>query len=157
MLKTGCYMDYQQPSRSTEIIAVIVRLLGLAMLIIGLYIGIKVIIEAWSLYDEPQRIERFAEAIDEGSNLDQLLRSFSQKSIQAETELETLATVSQQATLRVSYFLAWIIALILLMVIGGLAASAMKTGGQLALYDLQVKRFANELIKQAQKSTPKQD
>jgi uncharacterized membrane protein len=150
-------MDYQQPSRSTEVIAVIVRLLGLLMLIIGLTIAIKVIIEAWSLYEEPQRIERFAEAIDEGSNLDQLLRSFSQKSANTEIEAETATTTSQQATLRVSYFLAWIIALVLLMVIGGLAASAIRTGGQLALYDLQVKRFANELIKQAQKSVPKQD
>lgn len=150
-------MDYQQPSRSTEVIAMIVRLLGLVMLIVGLTIAIKVIIEAWSLYEEPQRIERFAEAIDEGSNLDQLLRSFSQKTASTESEPETATTTSQQATLRVSYFLAWIIALVLLMVIGGLAASAIRTGGQLALYDLQVKRFANELIKQAQKSAPKKD
>jgi len=150
-------MDYQQPSRSTEVIAVIVRLLGLVMLIVGLTIAIKVIIEAWSLYEEPQRIERFAEAIDEGSNLDQLLRSFSQKTASTENEVETATTTSQQATLRISYFLAWIIALVLLMVIGGLAASAIRTGGQLALYDLQVKRFANELIKQAQKSAAKKD
>jgi len=150
-------MDYQQPSRSTEVIAVIVRLLGLLMLVVGLTIAIKTIIEAWSLYEEPQRIERFAEAIDEGSNLDQLLRSFSQKTASTENEAETATTTSQQATLRVSYFLAWIIALVLLMVIGGLAASAIRTGGQLALYDLQVKRFANELINQAQKSAAKKD
>jgi len=152
-------MDYQQPSRSTEVIAVIVRLLGLVMLIIGLTIAIKTIVEAWSLYEEPQRIERFAEAIDEGSNLDQLLRSFSQKTASTEDGVEsaTAATTSQQATLRISYFLAWIIALVLLMVIGGLAASAIRTGGQLALYDLQVKRFASELIKQAQKSAAKKD
>jgi len=150
-------MDYQQPSRSTDVIAVIVRLLGLLMLVVGLTIAIKTIIEAWSLYEEPQRIERFAEAIDEGSNLDQLLRSFSQKTASTENEAETATTTSQQATLRVSYFLAWIIALVLLMVIGGLAASAIRTGGQLALYDLQVKRFANELINQAQKSAAKKD
>jgi len=152
-------MDYQQPSRSTEVIAVIVRLLGLVMLIIGLTIAIKTIVEAWSLYEEPQLIERFAEAIDEGSNLDQLLRSFSQKTASTEDGVEsaTATTTSQQATLRVSYFLAWVIALVLLMVIGGLAASAIRTGGQLALYDLQVKRFANELIKQAQKSAAKKD
>lgn len=149
-------MDQQQPSRSTEFLGFVARFLGLIMLVIGLYIGIKVILEAWDLYEEPQRIERFAEAIDQGSNLDQLLDSFSQKTTGSEAENET-ATNSQQATLRISYFLAWIIALVLLMVIGGLAASAIRTGGQLALYDLQVKRFANELIKQAQKSAPKQD
>lgn len=37
------------------------------------------------------------------------------------------------------------------MVIGGLASSAIKTGGQLALYDLQVKRFAQQLLDEARK------
>lgn len=151
-------MDYQQPSRTTEVLAVIARLMGLIMLLIGLIIGIKVILEAWSLYDEPQRIERFANAIDQGSNLDQLLRSFSQKTTSAENESATIAeTSAQQPSLRISYFLAWIIALLLLMVIGGLAASAIRTGGQLALYDLQVKHFANELIKQVQASSKNKD
>jgi hypothetical protein len=37
------------------------------------------------------------------------------------------------------------------MVIGGLAPSAIRTGGQLPLYDLQVKRFARQLIEKARK------
>ena len=153
-------MNYQPPSRTTETLAVIARLLGLVMLIVGLFIGIKVIFEAWSLYDEPQRIERFAEAIDQGSNLDNLITSFSQKTPSRESNVEQATAAqpsSQQQSLRVSYFLAWIIAILLLMVIGGLASSAIRTGGQLALYDLQVKRFANELIKQVQASSTKQD
>jgi len=153
-------MDYQQPSRTTEFLAVVARLLGLVMLIIGLVIGIKVILEAWNLYDEPQRIERFAEAIDQGSHLDGLISSFSQKKLSNGSDHEQMTTEqpsSQQPSLRVSYFLAWIIALLLLMVIGGLASSAIRTGGQLALYDLQVKRFANELIKQVQSTSTKQD
>ena len=153
-------MNYQPPSRTTETLAVIVRLLGLVMLIVGLFIGIKVIFEAWSLYDEPQRIERFAKAIDHGSNLDNLITSFSQKTPTRKSNVEQITPAqpsSQQASLRVSYFLAWIIAILLLMVIGGLASSAIRTGGQLALYDLQVKRFANELIKQVQNSSTKQD
>lgn len=154
-------MDYQQPSRSSDSLAVIARFLGLVMLVIGLVIGIKVIIEAWSLYDEPQRIERFAEAIDQGSNLDKLLASFTQKPSNNEASPEDPeATVStnlnsQQPTLRISYFLAWVIALVLLMVVGGLAASAIRTGGQLALYDMQVKRYTNELLRQIHNSSKK--
>ena len=150
----------QQPSQTTEVLAVIARLLGMVMLIIGLFIGIKVIFEAWNLYDEPQRIERFAEAIDEGSNLDKLLSSLQKKTVSAEqvpNELSATSSRPEQASLRLSYFIAWIIALLLLMVIGGLAASAIRTGGQLALYDLQVKRLANELIKQVQNSSQKPD
>jgi len=150
----------QQPSQTTEVLAVIARLLGMVMLIIGLFIGIKVIFEAWNLYDEPQRIERFAEAIDEGSNLDKLLSSLQKKTVSAEqapNELSATSSRPEQASLRLSYFIAWIIALLLLMVIGGLAASAIRTGGQLALYDMQVKRLANELIKQVQNSSQKPD
>ena len=150
----------QQPSQTTEILAVIARLLGMVMLIIGLFIGIKVIFEAWSLYDEPQRIERFAEAIDHGSNLDKLLSSLQKQTVSAEqapNQINATPSRPEQASLRLSYFLAWIISLLLLMVIGGLAASAIRTGGQLALYDLQVKRLANELIKQVQNSSQKPD
>ncbi len=153
-------MDYQQPSRSSDSLAVIARLLGLIMLVIGLVIGIKVILEAWSLYEEPQRIERFAIAIDEGSNLDKLLASFTHKPSNNEGTPEATLSEnvhSQQPTLRISYFLAWVIALVLLMVIGGLAASAIRTGGQLALYDMQVKRYTNELLRHIHNSSKKQN
>ena len=62
-------------SASTDLLSIVVRLFGLTLLVIGLYIGIKVIFEAWHLYEEPQRIERFADAIEQGSNLDALLAS----------------------------------------------------------------------------------
>ncbi len=41
------------------------------------------------------------------------------------------------------------IAILLLMLIGRLAIAAVKTGGELALYDLQIKRFAKYLTEQA--------
>ena len=113
-------MNYQPPSRTTETLAVIARFLGLVMLIVGLFIGIKVIFEAWNLYDEPQRIERFAKAIDQGSNLDNLITSFSQKRPSNESDVEQVTAAqpsTQQPSLRVSYFLAWIVAILLLMVI----------------------------------------
>jgi disulfide bond formation protein DsbB len=146
-------MDYQQPSRTTDFMATVARLMGLIMLIIGLIVGIKVIMEAWALYEEPQRIERFALAIDHGSNLDQLLTSFSKKAISDEGDEAALNMTPQhsnQPTLKISYFIAWAIVLLLLMVIGGIATSAVKTGGQLVLYDLQVKHLTAELIKQVQ-------
>lgn len=141
-------------SPTTDILSIVVRVMGLVVLTIGLFIGIKVIFEAWNLYDQPQRIERFADAIEHGSNLDKLLTSFTDKATISDVESEPTATTtaSNQDELRVTYFLAWFIAVLLLMVIGGLASSAIRTGGQLALYDLQVKRFANLLIKEVRQS-----
>lgn len=143
-------------SEATDFLSIIVRLLGLIMLVIGLYIGIKVIFEAWNLYDQPQRIERFADAIEQGSHLDSLLSSFAVETpSNGENDRQTFVPKKdkQNESIRVTYFLAWFIAIILLMVVGALASSAIKTGGQLALYDLQVKRFANLLMAEVRKKT----
>ncbi|RKZ80342.1 MAG: hypothetical protein DRQ35_02480 [Gammaproteobacteria bacterium] len=143
-------------SETTDFLSIVVRLLGLLMLIIGLYVGIKVIFEAWNLYDEPQRIERFADAIEQGSHLDSLLSSFTEKETSNDAndvQAWQPKHERQKESIRVTYFLAWFIAIILLMVVGSLASSAIKTGGQLALYDLQVKRFANLLMEEVRNKT----
>ncbi|MFW5446876.1 MAG: hypothetical protein ACKE8G_01950 [Methylophagaceae bacterium] len=143
----------QNTSKTTDFLSILVRSLGLIMLIIGLYVGIKVIFAAWELYDEPQKIERFSDAIDHGSNLDSTLSSFTASALSVETTDATPRSDISKAddSLRVSYFLAWFLAVLLLMIISGLAMSAIKTGGQLALYDLEVKRFARQLIEEARK------
>ena len=139
---------------STDILAIIVRSLGLILLLVGLFIGIKVTLEAWHLYEQPERIERFAEAIEKGSNLDALIASVAERNKIATQQPRAVsptnnASPANKPSLRISYFLAWGVVVVLLMVIGSLAATAIRTGGQLALYDLQVKQFANQLIKQA--------
>lgn len=143
-------------SATTDFLSIVVRLLGLVMLLIGLFIGIKVIFQAWELYKEPQNIERFADAIEQGSHLDVMLAKFT-----PHPKANDNGSVTQQPiekadnsadSLRLTYFLAWIIVVLLLMVIGSLASSAIRTGGQLALYDLQVKRFARQLIEEVRKT-----
>lgn len=143
-------------SDTTDFLSIVVRLLGLVMLLIGLFVGIKVIFQAWDLYKEPQNIERFADAIEQGSHLDVMLAKFTPHPKVSDSESVTQQPLQKAETssesLRLTYFLAWIIAVLLLMVIGGLASSAIRTGGQLALYDLQVKRFARQLIEEARKT-----
>lgn len=143
-------------SDTTDFLSIVVRLLGLVMLLIGLFVGIKVIFQAWDLYKQPQNIERFADAIEQGSHLDIMLAKFTAQPKANDSESITQQPVQKPETstesLRLTYFLAWIIAVLLLMVIGGLASSAIRTGGQLALYDLQVKRFARQLIEEARKT-----
>lgn len=138
----------------TEAITILVRLVGLTVLLVGLYVGIKVIFEAWQLYEEPQRIERFATAIEQGSQLDSLLSSLANKSPEQEAISDQTITPQNQTkpvpVIRLTYFLAWGIAVLLLMVVGSLASTAIKTGGQLALYDQQVKQLAKQLKQQIQ-------
>ena len=44
--------------------------------------------------------------------------------------------------------MAWLIAILLLLLVGRLAIAAVRTGGELALYDVQVKKLARALIKE---------
>jgi hypothetical protein len=135
-------------------LSAVVRLIGVAVLGVGLWAGVKVIVEAWALYEQPQRIERFATAIQAGSNLDGLISNLVAAGAQ-EGEVSDAATAARRAepggTLRLSYFAAWFIALLLMFVIGTLAMTAVTTGGQLALYDLQVKRYSRAVIKEVRR------
>jgi disulfide bond formation protein DsbB len=136
----------------TDSISLIVRVIGLIVLLVGLYIGLKVIFEAWHLYEQPQRIERFATAIEQGSHLDSLLSSLANKSETSVPTDDVQAITNKPPpipSIRLTYSLAWGIAVLLLMVIGSLAATAIQTGGQLALYDLQVKQLAKQLGQQS--------
>ena len=130
----------------------VVRVVGLVVLFVGLWVGIKVILEAWALYEQPQRIVRFADDIQKHSNLDGIIGSLgAAESGEASTSEGRPKTQGADNGLRLSYFAAWFVALLLIFVIGSLAMSAITTGGQLALYDLQLKRYSRSVIKEVRR------
>ncbi|MSR14784.1 MAG: hypothetical protein EXR86_09540 [Gammaproteobacteria bacterium] len=148
-------------ARGSQLTQIIVRASGFVLLIVGLWIALAVIAEAWSLYRDPSQIERFATAIEQGSHLDQTLASASRGS-SLESGAESPADIIENAqatppaldvgpapSFRLSYFVAWLIELMLLMLIGRLALAAVKTGGELVLHDRHIKRFVRELLREA--------
>ena len=168
------YCDGQGPMEGNtlstaiqQITSVIVRLIGMMVLFVGLYVGLKVILEAWGLYQTPERIEPFAAAIERGSNIDQIFSATVQRTsieisddvvIPADaaqnhsvnTQTENPARTPSSAVdkdLRLSYFAAWLIAMMLFLIIGSLAMSAISTGGRLALYDTDMRRFSRQLAR----------
>jgi disulfide bond formation protein DsbB len=147
------FEDIDQDSRwldnTTNITHLIVRAAGFILMFVGLWIGLKTINEAWSLYQQPQNIERLARAIEQGSNLDKALTSTAGSPDGEAGANGQVREVNAALGFRLSYFVAWVIAILLLMLIGRLAIAAVKTGGELALYDLQIKRFAKYLTEQA--------
>ena len=147
------------------ILAIVVRLIGMCLLLGGLYVAFQVMLEALDLYRQPENIQRFAAAIEKGSNIDSSLSSF-RETITAAPEdegsepgtigkfSEKPATPVQAANnnIRVSYFLAWVIVLMLLMLIASISLRAIKTGGELVLYDMQIKQFAKMLVKESSRA-----
>lgn len=151
-----------------EFLAFVVRAIGLGLLLFGIWLAVEVLTEAWQLYHEPSRIERFATAIEQGSNID---RSIAPLQIQGdstagndtnpESDLNAYGrqtdraapsqsndTTGPQYRLRLSYYIAWVIALLLLLLLARISLGAVRTGGELVLYETQMKRFARELVKE---------
>lgn len=150
-----------------QITSVIVRLIGMMVLFVGLYVGLMVILEAWGLYRSPERIEPFATAIENGSNIDQIFSATVRRMSSeisddvvmpaGEAEIDDPSARSANPaltppkapdkTLRLSYFAAWLIVMMLFLIIGSLAMSAISTGGRLALYDTDMRKFSRQLAR----------
>ena len=147
--------------RAERVLNLVVRCCGLALMVVGLIVSLTVIFSAWSLYRSPTHIESFAQAVEHGSHLDLTLSRATQRG-QQQLDTNDMAGVSplpraadtstpaptQLASFRFSYFMAWLIAILLLLLVGRLAIAAVRTGGELALYDVEVKKFARALIKE---------
>lgn len=144
--------------RSSRLINLCVRALGMVLLLVGFAIALMVIANAWSLYQDPAEIERFARAVEQGSNLDLTLASATARgAAQLETGAPTVddgeeisaarpAPPTSQPAFRFSYFVAWLLAIMLLLLIGRLSIAAIRTGGELALYDVKIGRMARALM-----------
>lgn len=147
---------YQFDSDSTETAAVntesyaqsalnwLVRLAGLGLLAVGLWAAIGVINEAWSLYQSPKdsRVDAIAVAIDDATHIDTVVAPAARTDANGEADKPKKTT----EPLRLSYFIAWPIVLLLLLLVGRLSMAAIKTGGELALFDVQFRRFARDLV-----------
>ena len=144
---------------SRELISIVVRTIGLFLLFAGLWVAIQVLTEALDLYRNPGNIERMAVAIEQGSNIDRSLvplkdslaaEENADASYPTQNRAETAPSpVTPTEAFRLSYFIAWVIAILLLLLIARIALATMKTGGELALYDVHVKRFARALISES--------
>ena len=144
---------YEETGKS--LMAMLVRFIGLFLLLAGLWVAIQVMLEALDLYRKPETIERFARAIEHGSNIDKSLLTLKQSITEGNTDNDSTSNTnldterfSRSNDIRISYFFAWVIVLLLLLLIARIAIAAIKTGGELVLYDLQVKHLAKALVRE---------
>jgi len=144
-----------------NIMSFLVRILGFFLLLAGLWVALQVLLTAQDLYEHPEKIERFAVAIEKGSNIDKtlapirdslILQSHSENGVQRYNETEQRPAPAGTGNIRVSYFFAWVIALLLLLLIARISLTAIKTGGELVLFDMQIKQLARMLAKESRKT-----
>ena len=129
-----------------EVMSWIVRIAGFCLLLIGLLIGYHGFQEILLVRSDPKKIERFAEVIERGSNLDKSLNNSLIATNKNSNQEDELAPADlSESRLKLSYFIAWMIELLLLLLIIRLSLLAIKTGGELVLYDAQLRQFARRL------------
>ncbi|NKB38839.1 MAG: hypothetical protein GKR93_17035 [Gammaproteobacteria bacterium] len=119
-----------------------VRCIGMLLLIIGLWAGLHVILESLSLYRDPLSIEQLAQAIERGSHIDQTLSADTNASI-SKTRSQT------DSRIQLSYFIAWVVALLLLLLISMMAFSCIQAGSDLLIQDRSLKRYLAMTTKQS--------
>jgi len=142
-----------------QLLAILVRLLGLGFLVVGIGAGVIILNEAWMLYKEPARIEKFAVAIEQGSNLDKIF-ALSGGASSSESEAgqsggaaggDSNAAVAN-TNLRLSYFAGWFLVLLLMLVASIVAISAVSAGGRLVLYDTDIRQLSRAVVKEVRRN-----
>lgn len=148
----------ESPPRALSVfqhaLAILVRLLGLVFLVIGIGAAVMILREAWGLYQQPAQIERFALAIERGSNLDKIFALPVQERAAAGEEATPAAADATGApqSFRLSYFAAWFLVLLLMLVGSIVAISAVSAGGRLVLYDTDVRQLSRAVIRELRRS-----
>jgi hypothetical protein len=144
-----------------QMLAILVRLLGLGFLVIGIGAAVIILNEAWMLYQEPARIEKFAVAIERGSNLDKIFAlsggdvATSDEQDQAAGGSNPKSTASNAAAstnLRLSYFAGWFLVLLLMLVASIVAISAVSAGGRLVLFDTDIRQLSRAVVKEVRRN-----
>lgn len=126
----------------------VVRACGLIVLLAGLWMVLKAVHEALVLYEDPSRIEILADHMERATNLDRSILSLQPKrggKTAARPPAEAkpagadprpvTGTTPPRTGLRLSYFIAWIVELLLLLLIARVGLAALKTGGELVLHE----------------------
>ena len=109
------------------VLGILVRLTGIGLMAVGLWVGVEVVIEAWALYRDPGRIQVFADALERGMNINAMMAELTRPTVGEGVSAQP------KTPLGIAFMLAWFIAPMLLFTVGYLAMSAVRTGGMLAL------------------------
>ena len=135
-----------------RIIEIGIRLCGLSLLLTGMAAATFTLQEAWDLYDHPELINRFAMQIEKDTGLDEQLsralygvvEKHNEKSAVVEgsttTEPDSGGADSPdeiRSDIRLSYFISWIIVIMVLSLLIRVSLAMAHTGSRILLYDLR--------------------
>ena len=134
------------------ILVFFVRTLGFVLLLAGLWVILQVLSAAQNLYQHPDNITRFAIAIQKGSNVDNAFQFLDKEpAYPTQQKNDKVSDAAANNSLKLSYFFAWVVVMLLFLLITRIALSCVRAGSELILFDLQIKRLARALAKELNK------
>lgn len=133
---------------ANDMVILCVRTLGFLLLIAGLWVVLQVLSTAQDLYEEPDNIARFAIAIQKGSNVDNAFQLLDENLGNATQQTGDKAINASNNSLKLSYFFAWVIVMLLFLLITRIALACARIGSELILFDMQIKKLAHTLAKE---------
>jgi len=95
-----------------------VKTTGFFLLLMGVCISLYIAVETIQLYQHPENMEHLAVVIEKGSNIDHAL-------------MNNLHKTNDNNSLRLSYFVAWLLNFMLIMLISMISLAFIKTGASL--------------------------
>ena len=162
-----------QDIRTSSASTVMLRVLGVVILLTGLYGAYQVVERAWMLFEKQETVVKFAEEIEKHAHLNAFLGQMNVlvdfvnkaksaipdnqnqafgKSTYPSTPPAAAAATAPVPALNASYLMAWILTLVLLGLIGRISFWAITAGGKLALFSLdhdeQLRGILRQLIQE---------
>lgn len=148
----------QMPTFSfTVVLSAIIRFIGVIILLLGIWLGYNVVSTAWGLYKNPDNIKDISRKVKQESKVDEFGESMSKflHAVMSDTVNEIREAKGKQiknfpkiAPLRISYFISWFIAILLLLVIGKISMWILSEGGKLAKANTDNAELARALVKE---------
>lgn len=130
-----------------DMVVFFIRTVGFLLLFSGLWVVLQVLITAQDLYEKPDNITRFAIAIQKGSNVDNAFQLLNENSEYSSQQANTKAgnAYTKHGSLKLSYFFAWVVVMLLFLLITRISLACVRTGSELILFDIQIKRLMRTL------------
>lgn len=129
----------------------IVRCIGVVILCFGLWMAYQLVKECWSLYNDPSKMEKFAEHVAKGSDIDKSGESLTQFVGELTGEAAGVKDPKKLPAItptRFSYFAAWFLSIILFWIIGKISFWAISTGTKIATDHADQEQIAKSIAKE---------
>ena len=136
-------MEATQPQNSNSLFNPVVRLIGITVMIFGLYISGKVAFEAWNLYDKPESIQKWQKIVEKETQMDAALNSKMDAALQQNNK------PVNKKIIKFSYFVSWFIVVLMLLIISRIGLWTLREGAKLALFNnIDTQQFARAIVEE---------